>query len=40
MCYVVLSVVCLVCCGVVFFCLMCQNNEETAKCEADSAALH
>ena len=29
MCYVVFGVVCLVCCGIVFFCSVSQNNEET-----------
>ena len=38
MCYVVLSVVCLLCGGVVF-CLMSQNNEETAECGAGRKEL-
>ena len=37
MCYAAFGVVCLVCSGV-FFCIVSQNNEETAECEAGRRA--
>ena len=37
MCYAAFGVVCLVC-SVVVFCVVSQNNKETAECGAGSAA--